>query len=149
MPSRLESPMVRRENAARVLQSASFSTTNSKSIPIHVNRQDIQEEWEIREQEMIAEARDHYMFHRIVNGMIALQRSNSSNSHKSETDKSIANIMRTRYKNIDSEMSKDSALLDDYDDEADPAYSGHRRDPRATPSDENERPPDAIFMMEM
>jgi len=155
MPSRLESLLKRQEaqeHAANASSNQSFSSSAStKSIPIHLNLEDLQEEWEIRQQEMIAEERDYYMFHRIVNGMIARQGSgsSSSSSHKSETDKSIANIMRTRYKNIDSDAIKDSDLLA-YDDETEHAHNGRRRDlPSATQSDESDRPPDTIFIMDM
>lgn len=158
MPSRLESliKIQRAHEHDRVKASCSHSfssTSSTKSIPIHLNQQDLQEEWEIREQEMIAEERDYYMFHRIVNGMIGRQASGmsaSSDSYKSETDKSIANIMRTRYKNVDSEKTEDMELIA-YDDETELAYNGRRRDMPVDPSTTNQddRPPDTIFILDL
>lgn len=153
MPSHLEESLFKRQKARRLKQSSSpsFSTSSTKSIPIHLNHEDIQEEWEIREQEWIAEERDYIMFHRIVKGMIARQgpASASSNaSYQSETEKSIANIMRTRYKKMDSETKKDQDSLGAYDDETELVNNGRRDLPRAGTT-ESDRPPETIFIMDM
>lgn len=131
------------------------SCTSSKSIPIHLNHDDIQEEWEIREQEWIAEERDSIMFQRIVNGMIARQGSalsNASSSYQSETDKSIANIMRTRYKSMELKSSKVSDVCGvDAEEETEFAYNGSNPNHSNTASNAgaDNRPPDTIFVMDM
>jgi hypothetical protein len=122
---------------------SSSSAMSSKSIPIDYDRLQIQEDWEFRMQEILAEERDHSMFVRIVNGMIARQGSeySSNNSCQSETDKSIASIMRTRYKKLDSEYSTVDLGSFAYDDQSN-LIDNHN-------SDFLDQPPDAIFIIDM
>lgn len=112
-----------------------------------MNREDIQEEWEIREQEILAEERDYYMFHRIVNGMIAKRgassSSSTSSSFHSENEKSIASILRTRYKKVESDKSNndsDDVLACDELEEYNLS---------AARTNESDRPPETIFIMDM
>jgi hypothetical protein len=121
----------------------SSSSMPSKSIPLDYDRLQIQEDWEFRMQEILAEERDHNMFVRIVNGMIARQESehSSTRSCQSETDKSIASIIRTRYKKLDSESSTDDLESFVYDDQ-NKLIDNHN-------DDDFDRPPDAIFIIDM
>lgn len=144
-----------REDARESVRSSrSVSSTSTKSIPIHLNHDDVYEKWEIQEQEMIAEERDYIMFHRIVNGMMrntrtrkSTESSSSAISIQSETDKSIASIMRTRYKQIGSDSSKNSDWFD-YDDEGE-KYNGRQDLNNVNTNVEDDRPPDAIFIIDM
>jgi hypothetical protein len=132
---------------------SSSSSTTSKSIPIEHDHLKSQEDWDFRVQEMLADERDHTMFVRIVNGMIARQGSehSSSGSCQSETDKSIARIMRTRYMKLDSESpcSTDDSDIFAYDDQTELTYNGHRNRSHYQHTDEDDRPPDAIFIIDM
>ena len=140
----------REDTRANASSCRSLSSTSTKSIPIHKNHIDIQEKWEIQEQEMIAEERDFIMFHRIVNGMITRNRqgaeSSSSIGYQSETDKSIASIMRTRYKELYSESSKD---LDWFVDDDETEKCSGNQDPPNSRTTEDDRPPEAIFIIDM
>jgi hypothetical protein len=122
----------------------SSSSTSSKSIPIDYDRLQSQEDWEFRMQEILAEERDHSMFVRIVNGMIARQGSehSSTKSFQRETDKIVASIMRTRYKKLDNESTTDGLGSFTYDDQSD-LIDNHNRD------DLLDQPPDAIFIIDM
>ena len=94
-------------------------------------------------QEILAEERDHSMFVRIVNGMIARQGSehSSTKSFHSETDKIVASIMRTRYKKLDNESTTDDLGSFAYDDQSN-LIDNHN-------SDFLDQPPDAIFIIDM
>lgn len=113
------------------------------------------EEWEIREQEMIAEERDYVMFHRIVNGMIARRGAttpcSTSRRYHSETEKSIANILRTRYKKVDSDKPTNDSNMIDSDKPTRDANMIAASDGPAEENIENERdqPPETIFIMDM
>jgi predicted HNH restriction endonuclease len=126
-----------------------------------LNQQDVQEAREIQEDEWIAKERDYFMYQRIVQGMInrssAIGSSSNNNAvYQRETDKAIANVMRTHYKKMDSKSTKDSLAYDDDDDEPELAYmyneSGrvqcHNTSCQSKDSD-SDRPPDTIFIMEL
>jgi hypothetical protein len=121
----------------------SSSSTSSKSIPIDYDRLQIQEDWEFRMQEILAEERDHSMFVRIVNGMTARQGSEhfSTKSCQIETDKIIASIIRTRYKKLEIESSTDDLRSFAYDDQR-KVIDNHN-------NDDFDQPPDAIFIIDM
>ena len=149
VPCRFESRLVGKTQRERRERAQSMNISSSKSIPIQMNRQDMLEEWEIREQEMIADERDYFMFHRIINGMIARQgashHSSSASSYHSETEKSIASILRTRYKKVESDAQKpdedSDAFANDGAKESSPASS--------MDDDDENRPPETIFIMDM
>lgn len=131
---------------------SSFSSSSStKSIPIPKNRDDIRDAYEIQEQEWIAEERDFIMFHRLINGMISSS-SLGTASLRSETDKSIANIMRTHYKKMDSKSTKDSSSNINNEDETKYVNNESSRDESMTDAngDDNasEGPPEMIFIMD-
>jgi hypothetical protein len=130
----------------------SCSSTTSKSIPIEQDHLKSQEDRDFRVQEMLADERDHSMFVRIVNGMTARQGSehSSSDSCQSETNKLIASIMRTRFMKLDSKSpSTDDSEIFAYDDQTELTYSGHRDHFGNQNSEEDDRPPDAIFIIDM
>ncbi len=146
---RFESRLIAKSQRDGRERAQSMNTSSTKSIPIQTNRQDMLEELEIREQEMIADQRDYCMFHRIVNGMIARRgASNSStiSSYHSETDKSIASILRTRYRKIDFDTrqpNNDSDVLaNDGDELCSPCFP-------STDDDDQQAPPETIFVMDM
>jgi hypothetical protein len=124
----------------------SSSSASSKSIPIDYDCLQIQEDWEFRMQEILAEERDHSMFVRIVNGMIARQRSehSSTKSCQSETDEIIARIIRTRYKKLDSESSTDDLGCFAYHDQSKVIDTHNNND-----LDDLDQPLDAIFIIDM
>lgn len=127
-------------------------STKSKSIPIKNDHLKSQEEWEFLVQEMLANERDHRMFVRIVNGMIARQGSkHSSDSCQSETDKIIARIKRMRYKKLDSESSTSTYNSEAFscDDETKLTPNGHRDHLGTQNNEEDDRLPDAIFTIDM
>jgi hypothetical protein len=122
-----------------------MNTSSTKSIPIQPNRQDMLEELEIREQEMIADERDSIMFHRIVNGMIARRgASNSStiSSYHSETDKSIASILQTRYRKVGIDIRKGGKDSDGLANDCDKGCS-------TSSSIDDDRPPETFFIMDL
>jgi hypothetical protein len=137
----------------------SSSSTTSKSIPIEYDHLKSQEDWNFRVQEMLADERDYKMFVRIVNGMIARQGSERSSSDgcQSETEKSIARIMRTRYQKLDNKsptIDNESPTIDDskifaYDDQTELTYNGHRHLPRYQSTEDDDQPLDAIFIIDM
>jgi hypothetical protein len=131
---------------------SSSSSATSKSIPIKHDHLKNQEDWDFQVQEMLADERDHNMFVRIVSGMISRQGSerSSSDSCQSETDKSIARIMRTRYKKLGSESpSIEDTEIFGYDDQTELTYNGHRHLPHYQTTEDDNRPPDAIFIIDM
>jgi hypothetical protein len=141
-----------KSNYSSDLHRGRSSSTASKSIPIEHDHLKSQEDWEFRVQEMLAEERDRSMFARIVNGMITRQGSEHSSSYscQGETDKIIARIMRTRYMKLDSKSpSTDDSEIFAYDDQTEQMYNGHRDPFGNQNSEEDDRPPDAIFIMDM
>jgi hypothetical protein len=118
--------------------------SSTKGIPIQMNRQDMLEQSEIREQEMLADERDYFMFHRIVNGMIARRgASNSStSSYHSETDKVIASILRTRYKKVGTDIRKGGEDSDALANDCDKGCS-------TSSSRDDDRSPETIFIMDL
>eukprot|EP00544_Gedaniella_sp_CCMP2646_P012995 CAMPEP_0202499166 /NCGR_PEP_ID=MMETSP1361-20130828/28848_1 /ASSEMBLY_ACC=CAM_ASM_000849 /TAXON_ID=210615 /ORGANISM="Staurosira complex sp., Strain CCMP2646" /LENGTH=152 /DNA_ID=CAMNT_0049131277 /DNA_START=120 /DNA_END=578 /DNA_ORIENTATION=+ len=148
VPCRFESRLVAKFQRQGRERSQSMNISSTKSIPIRMNRQDMLEDWEIREQEMIADERDHFMFHRIVNGMIARRDAStppSATSYHSETEKSIARILRTRYRKVELDTRQPN---DDSDALANDCDTSHSPSPSYSMDDEN-RPPETIFVMDM
>lgn len=149
---RFESRLVAKSQRERRERRECTQSSRSKSIPIQMNRQDMLEDLEIREQEMIADERDYCMFHRIVNGMIARHSASNSStirSYHSETEKSIANILRTRYKKIEPDTQKPD---DDSDVLAGPPSDSDQVCSPCSPSTDNndgQQPPETIFVMDM
>jgi len=126
-------------------QSSRRSFLPTKSIPIHKSRQDIIEELEVQEQEMLADFRDNVMFHRIVNGMIAKRcaycGAYTNSCYHSETEKCIASIMRTRYK--DTDAAKFNEDQDVRNEES--CFFGDA----AAAAKESDQPPEDIFILDM
>jgi hypothetical protein len=100
---------------------------------------------------MLADERDHRMFARIVNGMIAHQGSvHSSESSQSETDQIIARIMRTQYKALYSEPSStDDSEIFSYDDQTELTHNLHRDHLVHQNGDKDDQLPDANFIINM
>lgn len=95
------------------------------------------------------------MYQRIVQGMInrssAAGSSSSNAAYQRETDKAIANIMRTHYKKMDSKSTKDSLAYDDDEPELTDMYNESRRVQCSSCAqlNDSDRPPDTIFIMEL
>ena len=138
LPSRLDSCLpdpIRTAQMIRIARRNNYSrgySSVSKSIPIHSNSQRIQEEFEIRTQELLAEHRDFDMFVRLVSGMSQRTEHSSSVSCQSETDKSIASIVRTWHKKLGDESATESNDSEGFPDE-----------------NHADRPPEAIFIIDM
>ena len=144
VPGHFESRLIAKSQRERRECSQSMIISSTKSIPIQMNQQDMLEQSKIREQEMLADERDYFMFHRIVNGMIARRGAfnSSTSSYHSETDKSIASILRTRYRKVGTDIRKGGEDSDALANDCDKGCS-------TSSSIDDDRPPETIFIMDL